>query len=109
VPVSIVPNASMNVLLPTPGTPVMPSRIDDPVRGRSGSSSSRAGAACFGLVDSMSVMARPSTARSPSHVDHAARKGVDVHASAGWRRALAHASAGFREQLVQQLDRRLSR
>ena len=34
-PVSMVPNASMNVDLPTPGTPVMPTRIALPVCGSS--------------------------------------------------------------------------
>ncbi|MBA7564993.1 hypothetical protein ES708_06662 [subsurface metagenome] len=33
-PVTYVPSASINVLLPTPGTPVIPTRTDFPQRGR---------------------------------------------------------------------------
>jgi hypothetical protein len=38
--VSSVPNASMNVLLPTPGTPLMPTRRAPPVSGSSAVSTS---------------------------------------------------------------------
>jgi hypothetical protein len=39
-PVSIVPKASMNVDLPTPGTPVMPTRMACPAWGSSSVSTS---------------------------------------------------------------------
>ena len=56
----------MAVDLPTPGTPVMPTRCALPVCGQQPCSSSCACAACSSLALSISVMARPSMARSPA-------------------------------------------
>lgn len=64
--VSIVPNASMNVDLPTPGTPLTPIRRARPLCGSSVVSNSCARARCRGRVDSTRVMARATTARFPS-------------------------------------------
>lgn len=64
--VSSVPNASMNVDLPTPGTPLMPIRRAFPLCGSSSVSNSCAMARCWGRVDSTSVMARATSARFPS-------------------------------------------
>ena len=64
--VRTVPKASMKVLLPTPGTPVMPIRWARPVRGAIALSKARAAVRCAGLRLSTSVMARPSAVRSPA-------------------------------------------
>ena len=56
--VSPVPSASMNVDLPTPGTPVIPTRRAPPERGSSRVSSSWARSRCSALVDSTRVIAR---------------------------------------------------
>ena len=63
--VSIEPRASMKVLLPTPGTPVMPTRWASTTCGASSSSNRRASTRWSGLEDSTSVTARPTDARSP--------------------------------------------
>ena len=65
--VSRVPSASMNVDLPTPGTPEMPTRTAPPGRGRwsSAASSSRAASRCSGADDSTSVIAWETAARRP--------------------------------------------
>ena len=60
-----MPNWSMVVDLPTPGTPVTPRRSAPPLAGSSACSSFWAVAECSGLVLSTSVMARASMARSP--------------------------------------------
>ena len=65
VSIKLQPNASMKVLLPTPGTPVMPVRKAFPECGKSLRLSSAASFWCFGLRLSISVMARPSIAGSP--------------------------------------------
>ena len=64
--VRLVPRVSMNVDLPAPGTPVMPTRCARPECGSSRTSSSCASAMCSALVDSTSVIARPSAVRSPA-------------------------------------------
>lgn len=64
--VSSVPNASMKVDLPTPGTPLMPIRRARPLCGRSSVSNSCAMSRCWGFVDSTRVMARATRARLPS-------------------------------------------
>ncbi len=64
--VTCIPSASMKVLLPTPGTPVMPMRRDFPVCGRMASSRCAAFSASAGRRLSISVMARASTTRSPA-------------------------------------------
>ena len=51
------PSASMKVLLPTPGTPLMPRRSDWPVCGSNAVSSSSPWARWSARVDSSSVMA----------------------------------------------------
>ena len=60
------PSASMKVLLPTPGTPVMPTRIDLPAWGSSRSSNARAIAWSSTRWLSTTVIARPSAVRSPA-------------------------------------------
>lgn len=65
-PVSMVPSASMKVDLPTPGTPVMPTRTAFPACGSSSTSRRWASARWSGRVDSTSVMARAMYAREPS-------------------------------------------
>ena len=63
--VSMLPNASMNVDLPTPGTPVMPMRVAFPAYGASCTSSSWASARWSARLDSTSVIARARSARVP--------------------------------------------
>ena len=63
---SHVPSASMNVLLPAPGTPVMPTRTARPVRGSTAEMTCRARSKWAGALLSTSVMARERIARSPS-------------------------------------------
>src|SRR5579872_6776860 len=60
-----MPSASMKVLFPHPGTPVMPTRRDLPVWGRMESSSRAARSASAGRWLSMRVMARARVTRSP--------------------------------------------
>ena len=72
-PVSRVPSASMNVDLPTPGTPEMPTRTARPDRDRasrspSSVSSSRAAARWAACDDSTSVIACETAARRPSRI-----------------------------------------
>ncbi len=64
--ITCIPSASMKVLLPTPGTPVMPTRRDFPVCGRIESSNRAARSASAGRRLSISVMARARTTRSPA-------------------------------------------
>ena len=59
------PSASMNVDLPAPGAPLMPTRIAPPVAGSSASSSATASSRWSARVDSTSVIARASARRSP--------------------------------------------
>ena len=65
-PMSVMPRASMNVDLPTPGTPVMPTRNALPVKGKSLTRSSCASTRWAGAVDSSRVMAREMWVRSPA-------------------------------------------
>ncbi len=60
-----MPRASMKVLLPTPGTPVMPTRRDLPVAGRIASSIRAASSPSAGRSLSTTVMARARMTRSP--------------------------------------------
>jgi hypothetical protein len=60
-----MPSASISVLLPAPGTPVMAIRLARPVCGRIASSRSAAGAASSARSLSTSVIARASVARWP--------------------------------------------
>ena len=62
---SILPKASIMVLLPAPGTPVMPMRKALPVLGRSRCSTRWALAKWRGLLLSIRVMARDRVMRSP--------------------------------------------
>src|SRR5215831_13163692 len=61
----------MVVDLPTPGAPVMPTRRAAPVWGRRRCTSWRADLWWSGRFDSMSVIARASTARSPARTPQA--------------------------------------
>src|ERR1700687_2452462 len=63
-----VPSASMVVDLPTPGAPVIPTRIALPVKGNKTRNNSCASARCAGFFDSTSVIARASAARSPARI-----------------------------------------
>ena len=63
---STQPSASMNVLLPTPGTPVMPTRLALPVRGNTRCRTSCAAFSSNVAWLSISVIARDSTTRSPA-------------------------------------------
>src|SRR3954470_7838494 len=63
--VSMVPKASMKVLLPTPGTPVTPTRCAPPACGSTAWRTAWARAWCSGLALSTSVMARERRVRSP--------------------------------------------
>ena len=56
-PMRCSPSASMKVDLPEPGEPLIPTRIDRPVAGRSASSTRSARAWWSARVDSTSVMA----------------------------------------------------
>ena len=82
---SIQPSASMNVLLPTPGTPVMPTRLDLPVCG-SNSSQDLLRLRCVprGHWLSMSVIARGQASRgSPASTRrHNPRRAVRVDETA---------------------------
>ena len=60
------PSASMKVLLPAPGTPVIPTRTAWPVRGRTPAMTCWARSKCAAALLSTSVMARESTVRSPA-------------------------------------------
>ncbi len=60
------PSASMSVLLPAPGTPVMPTRSAPPLWGSSRRKTSCAVSKWAGALLSIRVMARASTARSPA-------------------------------------------
>src|SRR5262245_32879023 len=60
-----VPSASMNVDLPTPGTPVIPTRRAAPECGVSSTSSRCAKSRWSARLDSTSVMARATCRRSP--------------------------------------------
>ena len=61
-----MPKLSMKVLLPTPGTPVMPRRTALPVFGSSGPRIARAAAWWAGSALSISVMVLESIRRSPA-------------------------------------------
>jgi len=65
---SCMPRASMKVLLPAPGTPVMPTRNAPPACGVSRCSRSSAAARCVGARLSTSVMPRASAVRSPARI-----------------------------------------
>ena len=60
------PSASIKVLLPPPGTPVMPTRIELPVWGNSCRSTSWPMSKCAWALLSTRVMACPRTLRSPA-------------------------------------------
>ena len=60
-----IPSVSMKVLLPTPGTPVIPTRRAWPVRGNSASNMRAASSPSEGSSLSITVMARARTVRSP--------------------------------------------
>ena len=75
-PVSIVPNVSMNVDLPTPGVPDMPMRSASPVSAQTASSSAAARARWSARVLSTSVIARASARRSPA--TRGARRGSSL-------------------------------
>ena len=64
--VRYVPSASIVVDFPAPGMPVIPTRTALPVPGRSFCTSSRAAFWWSPRFDSISVMARATTARSPA-------------------------------------------
>ena len=66
--VSIPPNDSMKVLLPTPGTPVIPMRNELPECGRQRSIMVWAIAICVGFSLSIIVMARLRMVRLPSKI-----------------------------------------
>src|SRR4051794_4661365 len=63
--VSMVPKASMKVLLPTPGTPVTPTRCAPPACGSTAWRTAWARAWCSGRALSTSVMARERRGRAP--------------------------------------------
>ena len=63
---SFIPRASIKVDLPTPGTPVMPTRRAFPEKGNKRTSSSCASTLCAGALDSSSVMAREMCVRLPA-------------------------------------------
>src|SRR6185295_11834134 len=65
----------MNVDLPTPGAPLIPTRSDSPARGSSASSSASASRRCSGSVDSTSVIALASARRSRSSTLRASAAG----------------------------------
>ena len=67
-PVISLPNDSIKVDLPTPGTPVMPTRRLLPVWGRMISSTFSARATSEGNLLSISVMALESMMRSPARI-----------------------------------------
>ena len=64
--VSAQPTVSMKALLPAPGGPVTPTRIDCPVWGRSWASRACADFLCWEAALSTKVMARARAARSPA-------------------------------------------
>jgi hypothetical protein len=68
-----VPSASIVVDLPTPGAPVMPTRTARPVSGSRFCTSTRALFWWSARFDSISVMARASTARSPARMPRSRR------------------------------------
>ena len=83
-----MPSASMKVLLPTPGTPVMPTRRDLPVCGRMASSSRAAKSPSAGSSLSITVMARARITESPfrmpsTYVSRGSRRGWTEATSAG--------------------------
>lgn len=65
-PVSMLPSASMNVDLPTPGTPVMPTRCAFPLCGSSRTSNCWASFAWSVRRDSTRVIARAKVGRWPA-------------------------------------------
>ena len=76
-----LPKTSINVLLPTPGTPVMPTRSDWPVCGSTPCNTEAANILSLANVLSTNVMARLSIIRSlrrmPSmYVSEARREGI---------------------------------
>src|SRR5262245_43604346 len=76
------PKRSMKVDLPTPGTPVMPSRTDLPVCGNTAASNASARSRWSVRVDSISVMAWASARRSPA--SNGARRGSALSNLATW-------------------------
>ena len=70
-----VPSPSMKVLLPTPGTPVMPTRRLRPVPGNSSVSSRCAGSTSCSRLLSTRVMARASAERLPERMPSASSAG----------------------------------
>src|SRR5262245_45385627 len=76
----------MVVDLPTPGDPVMPSRMALPVAGSNSCTSARAAFWWSARLLSISVMARASTARSPARTPRASRA-MSVPAGADSERA----------------------
>src|SRR3954452_21648839 len=65
-PVRVTPSWSMNVDLPTPGTPLIPTRRAPPACGSSSTSSSCAASRWSARRDSTSVIARDPARRSPA-------------------------------------------
>ena len=61
----------MKVLLPTPGTPVMPTRCAPPVDANSSCTSAWATVRCSGFWLSTRVIARARTLRSPARIPRA--------------------------------------
>ena len=72
---SRLPRLSINVDLPTPGTPEIPRRIEPPEKGVRSSSRRLAGSRSSGWLDSTSVIARPSARRSPDRSSLASSSG----------------------------------
>ena len=63
-----MPNDSINVLLPTPGTPVIPMRMDFPLCGRHSSIICSASSLCLGFALSISVIAALNKDMSPDKI-----------------------------------------
>ena len=66
-PIRCRPRASMNVDFPDPGEPLIPTRIDRPVAGKSASSTASARAWWSRRVDSTSVIALASARAAREH------------------------------------------
>ena len=79
-PISSSPSASMNVDLPDPGDPLIPTRIDLPVCGKSASSTPAARLAWSARVDSTSVMAFPRARGSPSSTPSTSARSIGSRA-----------------------------
>src|SRR4051794_15096648 len=101
----MVPNPSMNVDFPTPGTPEMPMRVAFPAYGASCTSTSWASSRWSARLDSTRVMARARSAREPSRT-RSTQRATSARGGAG-SAMVGRGQPQAGRQRAEQLGRRL--